>query len=172
MLGENDRQLWLCLGDSATLAIHLGQWQAVVLLLEAKVITYLNTHPPNSKYPTHFLIVLRRLIRAYGESGKRQEALEIGEKVLKICKELQDKRVQILLVEETLVPICLASGRKDYDLDMAQRTYSKIEASLGETSPRCLRVKYRLAKMYFRVGNPQKTVEMCHQVREFPPHHP
>ena len=172
MLDENDRQLWICLNYSTELAIDVGQWQTALLLLEAKVITYLNAHPPNSKYPIYFLAALELLIHACILGGKMQEALEIGEKVLKICKELQDERVRILLIEEALVPIYLASGRKDYALDVAQTTYSKIEASLGEASYLCLVSKFRLAKTYNTAGHPQKTVELCHQVRISPQHHP
>ena len=172
MLDENDRQLWICLDYSAGLAMDVGQWQTALLLLETKVITYLNAHPPNSKYPTYFLAALERLIRARIQGGKMQEALEIGEKVLKICKELQDERVQILVIEEALVPIYFLSGRKDYALDVVQTTYSKMEASLGEASPQSLWSKYRLAYLYNSTGHPQKTVEMCHQVRISPQHHP
>ena len=172
MLDENDRQLWICLGYSAKLATSAGQWQTALLLLEAKVITYLNAHPPNSKYPIYFLAALERLIDACIEGDKMQEALEIGEKVLKICKELQDERVQILRIEEALVPIYFASGRKDYALDVAQTTYSKVEASLGEASPEALCSKYSLADVYNCTGHPEKTVEMCHQVRISPQHHP
>ena len=172
MLDENDRQLWRCLGASAVLALDVGQWQTAVLLLEAKVITYLNSHPPNSKYPAYFLHSLRPLIYAYRWSGKKQEALEIAEKVLKTCKELQDGILEVFYIEQALVPIYLASGRKEYALDVAQTTYSKIEASLGEADPICLDSKYRLAGAYNIAGHPQKTVEICHQVRSSPKHHP
>ena len=172
MLDENDRQLWLCLGASAVLAINAGQCQTAVLLLEAKVITYLKSHPPNSKYPTYFLEPLRVLINAYGEDGKNQEALEIAEKVLKICKELQDERLEIFYIEKALVSIYLDSGRKEDALDVAQTTNSKIEASLGEADPICLSSKYSLAYAYNSAGHPQKTVEICHQVRSSPQHHP
>ena len=164
VLDEDDSLLWDLFYDIATLANNAGQWQTLVDLLEPKVITYLNTHTSNSKYSSHVLGVLIRLVQAYRYSGKNKEALELGEKVLQAHEDSQDEELGILYIKETLAPVYWYLGQEDHALEMAQSTYSKIEAYLGESSRRCLRSKYRLAKMYARMGRPQKTIDLCHQV--------
>lgn len=164
VLDENDPQLWRLLSSIAILAINARQWQTAVDLLETKVITYLNTHTPNSKYPEYVLKVLERLIRGYHRIGNPQGALELGEKVLKAYEDLQDEDLEILYMKETLAQVFFDLGQEDHALEMAQSTYSKLEASLGEDSLRCLSSKYGLARIYIRTSHPQRTIDLCNQV--------
>lgn len=164
VLDENSPQLWLLLRDVAILASSAGQEQTVVDLLETKVLAYLNTHTPNSKYPSHVLKVLRLLIDAYRYIDKHQEALELGEKILKEGEECQDEDLEILDIKETLSQVYCDLGQKDQALEMAQSTCSKIEAALGEDSFACLRFKLNLAYLYLRTSDPQRAIDLCHQV--------
>ena len=164
VLDENDPQLWLLLDSIAVLALKARQWQTIVDLLETEVITYLNTHTPNSKYPKYVLRVLERLITGYCEIGNLQEALELGEKVLKAYEDLQDEDLEILYIKEILALVYFDLGREDYALEMAQSSCSKLEASLGEGSHDCLGSKYRLGVLYIRTGHPQRTIDLCNQV--------
>lgn len=164
VLDENSPQLWLLLRDVAILAINAGQVQTIVDLLETKVLAYLNTHTPNSKYPSHVLKVLRLLIDAYRYIDKHQEALELGEKILKECEECQDEDLEIVYIKETLTRVYCDLGQKDQALEMAQSTCSKIEAALGEDNFDCLRFKFNLAYLYVFTSDPQRAIELCHQV--------
>lgn len=164
LLDENDPKLWRLFHNIAILATNASQWQTAVDLLETKVITYMNTHKPNSKPPNHVLRVLERLIYAYYWIDKQQEALELGEKVLKIYEDSQDEDLEILQIKETLALVYCDLGQEDHALEMAQSTCSNIEASLGEGSLECLRSKHNLAAIYIRTGDPQKAVDLCNQV--------
>lgn len=163
VLDEKDPELWRLFSRIAFLALKARQGQTAVDLLETKVVTYLNTHTPNSKYPKYVLRVLERLIIGYYESGNLQEALELGEKILKAYEDMQDEDLEILYMKETLAKVYFDLGQEDHALEMAQSTCSKIEASLGEDSLKCLRSKYRLARIYIRTS-PQRTIDLCNQV--------
>lgn len=164
VLDENDPQLWSLFHRIANLAMNASQWQTAVDLLETKVITYLNTHTPNSKYPDYVLRVVDRLIDAYYRMSKQQEALELGEKILKAYEDSQDEYLEILDIKETLAWVYFDLGQKDHALLMAESTCSKLEACLRGDSYRCMRSKLQLATMYIYVGDPQKAVDSCHQV--------
>ncbi len=113
------------------------------------------------------------LIWAYRKVHRPPEALELAEKVLKICKESRGKNHQITLkIEETLAQIYYDLGRKDVALEMSQTVYSKMEALLGEDSRRSLASKSRLAFLYKDMGQTEKALDMLRQVRKILSHHP
>ncbi len=170
---EDDPRLWRCFDSAASMSNDLEQWQGTVDLLEAKVISYLDTRRISSEYSTASLDAMWRLIRAYRKAHRTPEALELVEKVLEICKESRGKDHQITLeIEETLAPIYYDLSRKDVALEMSQTVYSKIEALMGEDSLRCLTSKTRLAFMYKDMGHPEKALDMLRQVRKILSHHP
>ena len=173
MLDENDPRLWQFLDSTACLANDMGRWQTTVDLLETKVTTYLDTHTSDSEYPRESLQAMERLIIAYNRGCRTQEALELAEKVLKVCSDSPGDHVLIAsYIEEILAAIYNDLGRKEDAQRTAQIACSKMEAVLGENNPRCVRSKGRLADQYIRTGDSQKAIDMYQQVRNFLTHRP
>lgn len=168
MLDQDDPRLWGFLDSTASKANNLEQWQTTVDLLGVKVISYLDTRTLDFRYPMASLDAMQRLIKAYRYVGRTQEALELAEKVLKICKEScgEDREIT-LAIEETMAPIYYDLGRKEMALNMFQTVYSKMEAALGEGNTRCLRAKYSLAGMHEKMGQTQKALNMYQQILEW-----
>ena len=108
---------------------------------------------------------MERLIKAYVSLERTEEALELAEKVHKLCQGLQPQDNLINgYIEETLATIYSELGRKDDALEMGLTAYSKLTAALGEEDPRRVRSKGRLACIYHRAGHFQKAMYMYQQV--------
>ena len=166
VLDEDDPWLWLSLERTACQSNDFGQWQKTVELLEPKVIPYLNSRALDSEYSEESLGTMQRLVNAYRKLDRTQEALELAEKLYRICKESWGEDEEINLhMEEILAVIYHDLGRKDAALQMSQTVCSRMEAALGEDSDECLKSKGRLADMYVDMGHTQQGLDLHHQVR-------
>ena len=167
MLHEDDPQLWRILEHAACIANDIELWQKTVDLLEVKVILSLETHTFSSDYSIDSLLAMRQLMSAYNRLGRNHEALELAERVLKICKDLQgDDHYSTAFIEEVLAQVYADLGREDDSISMAESAYLKIEATFGEDHPRSLKSKACLAGCYVR-RDPQKAFDLYEQVRSF-----
>ncbi len=137
---------------------NLYEYQKVLDLLQDKVDVSIRVTGPTHSQPLH---IMGQLAWAYKSLGRKEEALELSEKRLAICKEsLHEGDDRYKKAWNNVVQVYLDLGRNEEAIDLFEEELAKRNEFSSEEDLFVLDAEFLLAYAYSNSGQHQAALEM------------